>query len=146
MDAKGLRVDAAHQTGQSNCSRSLITKKLIFAQLLCGEGSIQVKSAHKSTPCPWTLIRHLLIPWLGCASAEGKCDPPHHHERPRIAGHSLPVHCSLLRSHYSIMVATRERNMNKGIYLTLLRQKKSGPKAALLNSAMSLTLADSSLL
>ena len=110
-------VDATHQTGQSNCSRSLITKKLIFASLLYGGGFIPFKSAHRSIPSPWTLIRHLLIPWLGCASAEGKCDPPDHHEGPRIARHSLPVQCSLLRSHCSIMVATREHTMNEEINL-----------------------------
>ena len=117
MNAKRLVVDATNQTGQSNCSVSLITKKLIFAWLLCGGRFIQVKSTHRGIPCPWTLIRHLLIPWLGYASTEAKCDPPDHHEKPRIAGHSLPVQYSLLRFHRSIMVTTSERNMNEGINL-----------------------------
>ena len=146
MDAKHLGVDATHQTGQSNCSRSLITKKLIFARLLCGEGFIQVKSAHRRTPCPWTLIRHLLIQWLGYASTEGKPDPPDDHAKPRIAGRYLAVQCSLLRFHRSIMVTTSERNMNGEINLIFYAPKKSGPKAAFLNPALSLTLADSLLL
>jgi len=139
MNTERLGVNATHQAGQSNCSRSLITKKLIFAWLVCGEGFIPVKSAHRSTPCPWTLIRHLLNRWLGYASTEGKPDPPDDHAKPRIARHYLAVQCSLLRFHRSIMVTTSERNMNGEINLIFYAPKKSGPKAAFLNSAMRLT-------